>query len=91
MFTVGLIHFYLLVLGLTYLNLYATEISDTGLLHLKNLSKLKKLYLWQTKVTKAGVADLQKALPQLDVNTGRELESASGAGEKKGTIAESEK
>ena len=77
--------------NLTYLNLYATEISDTGLLHLKNLSKLKKLYLWQTKVTKAGVADLQKALPQLDVNTGWELESASGAGEKKGTIAESEK
>ena len=51
------------------------------------MSKLKKLYLWQTKVTKAGVADLQKALPQLDVNTGRER----GAGEKKGTIAESEK
>lgn len=77
--------------NLTYLNLYATEISDTGLLHLKNLSKLKKLYVWQTKVTKAGVADLRKALPQLDVNTGWELESASGAGEKKGTIAESEK
>ena len=76
--------------NLTYLNLYATEISDTGLLHLKNLSKLKKLYVWQTKVTKAGVADLQKALPQLDINTGRE-QSASGAGEKKGTIAESEK
>ena len=77
--------------NLTYLNLYATEISNTGLLQLKNLSKLKKLYLWQTKVTKAGVADLRKALPQLDVNTGWELESASGAGEKKGTIAESEK
>ncbi len=77
--------------NLTHLNLYGTEIGDAGLLHLKNLSKLRKLYLWQTKVTKAGVADLQKALPQLDVNTGWELESASGAGEKKGTIAESEK
>ena len=76
--------------NLTYLNLYATEISDTGLLHLKNLSKLKKLYLSQTKVTKAGVADLQKALPQLDVNTGWD-QSGSGAGEKKGAIAESEK
>ncbi len=76
--------------NLTHLNLYGTEIGDAGLLHLKNLSKLKKLYLWQTKVTKAGVADLQKALPQLDVNTGWE-QSASGADEKKGAIAESEK
>ncbi len=53
--------------NLEYLNVYGTDISDAGLEHLKGLKKLRKLYVWQTKVTSGGVADLQAALPELEV------------------------
>jgi len=35
--------------------------------HLKGLTKLQKLFLASTKVTDAGVADLQKALPNCKI------------------------
>lgn len=59
---------------LTYLNIYNTPVTDTGLAQLKPLTKLEKLFVWQTKVTEAGVKDLQKALPNLKVDTGWKLE-----------------
>jgi hypothetical protein len=56
--------------NLEYLNVYGTEIGDPGLAHLANLKKLKSLYVWQTKVTDAGVKKLQEALPGLKIIRG---------------------
>ena len=39
------------------------DITDTGLLHLKGLTKLQRLKLGGTKITDAGIADLKKSLP----------------------------
>jgi mono/diheme cytochrome c family protein len=63
--------------GLTrlyYLNLYGTQVTDAGLEQLKGLKSLRRLFLWQSKVTDEGVASLQKALPNLEISTGKELE-----------------
>ena len=59
---------------LEYLNLYQTEVSDAGLAHLAGLKKLKKIYLWDTKVSDIGVRKLQKALPELVISRGLDLE-----------------
>ena len=40
------------------------QITDTGLKELAKLTRLDVLWLSETKVTKAGVARLQKALPK---------------------------
>jgi hypothetical protein len=58
------------LLYLEYLNVYGTEVSDEGIQQLVGLKNLKKLYLWQTKVTEQGVAELQRALPGVEVNLG---------------------
>ena len=68
----GLVH----LKGLTKLEtllLLKTQITDEGILHLKGLTSLKSLWLTNssfpnTKVTDAGVADLQKALPDCRVS-----------------------
>ena len=39
------------------------QVTDAGLVHLKGMTKLERLYLAGTKVTTTGVADLKKALP----------------------------
>jgi hypothetical protein len=44
-----------------------TKITDVGLKELAKLTQLKRLYLRNTKVTKAGVAELQKALPNCNI------------------------
>lgn len=77
----GLSHLKSLV-DLNYLNLYGTQISDAGLEHLKNLPNLQRLYLWQTKVTDSGVAELQKALPKLEISRGWDLKIAANEPEK---------
>lgn len=59
---------------LSYLNVYNTQVTDGGIAHLKPLKKLEKLFVWQTKVTDAGVKDLQKALPNVKIDTGWKLE-----------------
>ena len=56
--------------NLESLNLFGTNVTDEGLKHLTGLSNLKRLYLWGTKVSESGVQELQKALPELDINTG---------------------
>ena len=47
------------------MNIYSTKVGDTGLQHLKGLTKLKRLYVWQSAVSEAGIQDLQSALPEL--------------------------
>jgi hypothetical protein len=47
------------------LDLGETDVSDAGLVHLKGLANLKELGLYRTKVTDAGVRELQLALPGL--------------------------
>ena len=44
-------------------NLMRTQITDEGLVHLKALTRLQDLSFGHNKITDAGVADLQKALP----------------------------
>ena len=43
---------------------------DAGLDHLKGLKHLRNLYVWQSKVTDAGVKKLKTALPNVDISTG---------------------
>ena len=43
-----------------------------GLEHLKGLKYLRHLYVWQSKVTDAGVKGLKAALPNVEVSTGWE-------------------
>jgi Leucine-rich repeat (LRR) protein len=43
------------------------SITDSGLVHLKGLTNLQQLYLEDTQITDAGVADLQKALPNCKI------------------------
>jgi len=42
-------------------------IGDSGLAHLKGLTNLRTLNLTGTTVTAAGVKDLEKALPKLQI------------------------
>ena len=60
--------------NLEYLNLYGTNISDTGLQELTDLKNLKKIYLWRTKVTEEGIPQLRAARPELEINFGWEYE-----------------
>jgi hypothetical protein len=55
------------VKNLTFLHLSFTQVSDAGLEHLKGLTKPTLLLLNDTKVTIAGVAELQKTLPNCNV------------------------
>lgn len=61
---------------LRYLNLYATKVSDKGLDSLKGLKQLQSVFLWQTQVTDAGDEALKKALPNVYINRGWEVEKA---------------
>jgi hypothetical protein len=45
------------------------QITDAGLVHLKGLTNLECLDVKWTKVTEAGVKDLQKALPKCAIDT----------------------
>ena len=46
-----------------YLNLYSTGVTDAGLEQLKAAKRLRKLYLWQTKVGYDPALALQAARP----------------------------
>jgi hypothetical protein len=52
---------------LVSLVLDGTKVTDKGLEHLKDLKRLQFLSLFDTKVTKAGVAAIQKALPKAGI------------------------
>ena len=49
------------------LDLYGTQVTDAGLVHLKELTNLRELYLDETQVTDAGVAELKQALPNCKI------------------------
>jgi hypothetical protein len=54
--------------NLEYLNVFGTQVTDVGVDSiLPALKKLKKLYIWQSKVTIDGVRKLKKAAPMLSV------------------------
>jgi hypothetical protein len=52
---------------LKLLELTGTTVTDAGLEHIRPLSGLQNLTLYRTRVTATGVAELQKALPNLTV------------------------
>ena len=54
----------------TILNMDNTQITDEGLKELAKLQKLESLSVIGTKVTKAGVAELKKALPNCLISGG---------------------
>ncbi len=56
--------------NLESINLFGTQVTDAGVKKLAALPKLKRLYLWQTAVTEAAMAELKKALPELEIVTG---------------------
>lgn len=58
------------LVNLEYLNLYSTKVTDKSLGHIAGLKNLKRLYLWQTKTTDAGADNLEKKLPELEINRG---------------------
>ena len=56
--------------NLEQVNLYGTNITDKGLIALSQCPNLKVIYLWQTKTTAVGIAQLKKALPNVQIDTG---------------------
>ena len=55
---------------LEYLNLYKTEISDNSVEYLISMKSLKKLFVWQTAFTPEGLEQLQRARPELYIESG---------------------
>ena len=64
----GLKHYLAALETHTALNLVGWRITDAGLVHLKGLTDLQKLNLGGTEITAAGIADLQKALPNCKIS-----------------------
>lgn len=56
--------------NLESVNLFGTKVTDAGVKKLSTLPNLKHLYLWQTAVTPEAIAELKKALPDLEIVTG---------------------
>jgi Leucine-rich repeat (LRR) protein len=52
---------------LFYLDLNSTAITDRSIAHLTKLTALKELYLRGTKISPAGLAQLQEALPNCKI------------------------
>jgi len=53
--------------NVTRLALNGTDITDASLKEVAKLQQLTDLDLYDTRVTQAGVAELQKALPKCDI------------------------
>ncbi len=49
------------------LNLASTKVTDAGMGNIAKLKNLRHLYLWDTQVTKAGLSELQMALPHCQI------------------------
>jgi hypothetical protein len=63
---------------LAHLNVYGNAgITDAGLAQLTTSASLRELYVWQTGVSPAGVAELRRQRPQLAVNFGAEPSAAA--------------
>jgi Leucine-rich repeat (LRR) protein len=64
----GLKHYLAALETHTRISLENWRITNAGLEHLKGLTKLRVLYLSDTQITDAGVAELQKALPDCEIS-----------------------
>jgi len=53
--------------------IFGTKITDAGLVHLKGLKKLRYLTLVGSNATQAGVDDLQRSLPDLEIDFSEHL------------------
>jgi hypothetical protein len=56
--------------SLESLNIFGTAVTDAGLQKLAALPQLKRLYVWQSKVTPAGIEELKKKLPKCQIQSG---------------------
>jgi hypothetical protein len=61
---------------LQYLNLYSTEVTGAIFDTLKNLTSLRKLYVWQTNIDPAEARRYEQSV-NLEINTGIDLELAA--------------
>jgi hypothetical protein len=52
------------------LNLVGTDIGDAGIASLAKIKSLKRVYLWQSKVSEKGILQLKKMRPDLAVQLG---------------------
>ena len=73
---------------LEYLNAYGTALSDAGLRPFHGSKALRRLYVWQSKVTAEGCKTLREKLPELQVDLGDYVEERMAAASKE--IAERE-
>jgi hypothetical protein len=55
------------------LNLYGTEVSDAGLEHLAGLPNLRRLYAWETGISREGAAEFIATNGKVDINLGYEV------------------
>jgi hypothetical protein len=56
--------------NLSELNLYGTSVNNTALMTLGQIQSLKKLFLWNTRVTPKAIADFRVQHPEIDVVAG---------------------
>jgi YHS domain-containing protein len=71
-----------------YLNAYGTGLTNAGLAPFSDSKTLRRLYVWQTKVTADGCKALREKLPELQVDLGDYVEERMAAAQKE--IAERE-
>ena len=55
---------------LTELNLYGTRVSNNTLITLGQMKSLKKLFVWNTRITDKGIADFKALHPDVEVIAG---------------------
>lgn len=75
---------------LEYINLYGTEVGNPIFETFKELPRLKKVYVWQTKVDPAEARSFERSV-NLEINTGVDLAVTSPPVEEKAEPAPAEK
>ena len=56
--------------NLSELNLYGTQVSDAALITLGQIQSLKKLFLWNTRITPQAIADFKAQHPDIEIVAG---------------------
>jgi len=56
--------------NLNELNLYGTSVNNTALMTLGQIQSLKKLFLWNTRITPKAIADFRAQHPEIEVVSG---------------------
>lgn len=59
--------------NLEYLNIYGNSLKDPALSNIAKAANLKRLFVWQNEFTDEGLAELQNALPEMEINNGFEF------------------